>query len=193
MPAKYSRSLYSPSSSCSPQVGPNGSVAPAPGSGLPPARSEAEEIQEKADEHKSDADWEVKWEAGEAGNPLNWPMAKKCWLTFASGIRESARAVTVGAPVHSELTDALPPLRSSLLAVVLNASFASSAPSATVAATMADLGISDITVGTLVVSSASPPRPPRLDFILTDKLISLPFDSLCPWILLRPARLGPSL
>lgn len=69
----------------SPQVGPNGSVAPAAGSSDAPVRGA--EMEKSAGE-KTDADWEVKWEPGEKANPMNWSVARKCWLTFASGLRE---------------------------------------------------------------------------------------------------------
>lgn len=105
-----------------PQVGPNGSVAPAVGSTDPPAHSAAEAEAEKALHGKTDAEWEVKFAPGDRANPMLWSVAMKCWLTFLSGV------------------------------LVLNASFASSAPSATVAATMREFGIADRTVGTLIVS-----------------------------------------
>jgi len=105
-----------------PQVGPNGSVAPAVGSTDPPAHSAAEAEAEKALHGKSDAEWEVKFAPDDPSNPMSLSFAFKCWLTFLSGI------------------------------LVLNASFASSVPSASVASTMREFGIADRTVGTLIVS-----------------------------------------
>ncbi|KAL7416382.1 major facilitator superfamily domain-containing protein [Mrakia frigida] len=111
--------------------GPYGTTSPGEGdsTGLPPPHSAIEAVEEQAgfDEKdgervsKGDPDWEVRFEEGDVENPMNWSMRYRWYLVFTAGL------------------------------LVLNATFASSAPTGVLSEMKTIFGMSD-EVSILVLS-----------------------------------------